>query len=171
MLYNSRLEFETAEFLFKTTQLLEGNINTLLMLWAASLVKSGQSPPFANADDLHSVIDATVISDAPWLSFSVIYNRDIVATGNNEYYPLYLSIGNLFNTVRHAHHNALVLIRFLAIPKSEWQCTLCPILSYVFANTAIKQNESIAMIPNGINFVISFSTQVYPLSFNHYIPG
>lgn len=43
-----------------------------------------------------------------------------VATGKNEYYPLYVSIGNVHNNVRRAHHNALVLIGFLAIPKSEY---------------------------------------------------
>ena len=41
-----------------------------------------------------------------------------VATGNNEYYPLYLSVGNVRNNVRRAHRDAVVLIGFLAIPKS-----------------------------------------------------
>lgn len=42
-----------------------------------------------------------------------------VATGQNEYYPLYASIGNVHNNVRRAHRNAVSLIGFLAIPKSE----------------------------------------------------
>ncbi|KAL1732449.1 hypothetical protein EV714DRAFT_206607 [Schizophyllum commune] len=42
-----------------------------------------------------------------------------VATGNNEYYPLYLSIGNIHNNVRRAHRNGLVPIAFLAIPKAD----------------------------------------------------
>ena len=41
-----------------------------------------------------------------------------VATGHVEYHPLYLLIGNVHNTVRRAHCNAVVPIRFLAIPKS-----------------------------------------------------
>ncbi|KIK21860.1 hypothetical protein PISMIDRAFT_12004 [Pisolithus microcarpus 441] len=41
-----------------------------------------------------------------------------VATGNNEFYLLYLSIGNVRNNVRRAHRNALVLLGFLAIPKT-----------------------------------------------------
>ena len=41
-----------------------------------------------------------------------------IATGQNDYYPLYLSIGNLHNNTRCAHCNSLVLIAFLAIPKS-----------------------------------------------------
>jgi hypothetical protein len=41
-----------------------------------------------------------------------------VATGHNEYYPLYASIGNVQNHVRQAHRNAVSLVGFLAIPKS-----------------------------------------------------
>jgi len=44
-----------------------------------------------------------------------------VATGNNEYYPLYASIGNIHNNVRRAHRNSVVLIAFLAIPKSKFE--------------------------------------------------
>jgi hypothetical protein len=43
-----------------------------------------------------------------------------VATGNNEYYPLYMSIGNIHNNVQHAHCNGVALLAFLAIPKSEF---------------------------------------------------
>src|ERR1700722_15484810 len=43
-----------------------------------------------------------------------------VATGHNEYYPLYAGIGNAQNHVRHAHRNALAVIAFLAIPKSMY---------------------------------------------------
>ena len=43
-----------------------------------------------------------------------------VATRNNKYHPLYLSVGNVQNNVRHAHQDALVLIGFLAIPKSKF---------------------------------------------------
>ncbi|KIK23783.1 hypothetical protein PISMIDRAFT_10595 [Pisolithus microcarpus 441] len=42
-----------------------------------------------------------------------------VATGQNNYYPLYLSIGNIRNKVRRAHHNGVVLIAFLAIPHTD----------------------------------------------------
>ena len=42
-----------------------------------------------------------------------------VATGQNEYYPLYGSIGNVHNCVRRAHRGALALVGFLSIPKSK----------------------------------------------------
>ncbi|KAI0732692.1 hypothetical protein C8Q72DRAFT_882050 [Fomitopsis betulina] len=44
-----------------------------------------------------------------------------VATGQNEYYLLYLSIGNVHNTVRHAHQDAVQVLAFLAIAKADRQ--------------------------------------------------
>ena len=43
-----------------------------------------------------------------------------VATGQNDFYPIYLSIGNVQNHIRRAHKNALVLIGFLPIPKGRY---------------------------------------------------
>ncbi|THH12583.1 hypothetical protein EW146_g7563 [Bondarzewia mesenterica] len=42
-----------------------------------------------------------------------------VATGHTEFYPLYLSNGNVRNNVQRAHRNAVSLIGFLAIPKTN----------------------------------------------------
>ncbi|EGO27012.1 hypothetical protein SERLADRAFT_436843 [Serpula lacrymans var. lacrymans S7.9] len=42
-----------------------------------------------------------------------------VATRQNKYYPLYLSIGNIHNNVRCAHKNGVVLVGCLAIPKTD----------------------------------------------------
>lgn len=42
-----------------------------------------------------------------------------VATGQNDFYPVYLSIGNVHNNVRRAHRDAIVPIAFLAIPKGS----------------------------------------------------
>ncbi|KAG1894945.1 uncharacterized protein F5891DRAFT_1130746 [Suillus fuscotomentosus] len=41
-----------------------------------------------------------------------------VGMGNNEYYPLYASIGNICNNVRRAHHDGLAIIGFLTMPKT-----------------------------------------------------
>lgn len=43
-----------------------------------------------------------------------------VATGQNDYYPLYASIGNVHNNVCRAHHNVVAIIAFLAIPRCEF---------------------------------------------------
>ncbi|KAJ6522687.1 hypothetical protein B0H10DRAFT_2249900, partial [Mycena sp. CBHHK59/15] len=42
-----------------------------------------------------------------------------VAAGQNDYYPLYMSNGLVYNNVRHAHRNTVTLIGFLAIPKTD----------------------------------------------------
>lgn len=42
-----------------------------------------------------------------------------VGTGHNEYWPVYMSIGNIHNNVRRAHRDGLVLLGFLPIAKSE----------------------------------------------------
>jgi len=42
-----------------------------------------------------------------------------VVTRQNDYYPLYLSVGNIHNNICCAHRNALVLVGFLAITKSK----------------------------------------------------
>lgn len=43
-----------------------------------------------------------------------------VATGQNEYWPIYMSIGNIHNTVRRAHRDGMVLLGFLPIAKSKF---------------------------------------------------
>jgi Plavaka transposase len=230
--YRDRIEFETAQFLYCRTQMSASNINTLLDLWASTLLKYNEPPPFANYTDLYDTIDSTPLGDVAWQSFSLRYNSDedpmtegtlpdwmtseyevwfrdprmiikgmidnpdynhhtdvapvrvfnsngirvyqnfmsgdwaweeavssvlffvltslilqeqdkisqdptthgamlvpvilgsdkttvSVATGQNEYYPLYVSIGSVHNNIRRAHRGALALIAFLAIPKSE----------------------------------------------------
>jgi hypothetical protein len=43
-----------------------------------------------------------------------------VATGQTDYYPLYLSIGNIHNNIRRAHGGGVVLAGLLAIAKSKF---------------------------------------------------
>ncbi|KAI9429761.1 hypothetical protein H4582DRAFT_1826008, partial [Lactarius indigo] len=42
-----------------------------------------------------------------------------VATGHVQYHPVYMSIGNVHNTVRQVHRNAVIPIAFLAIPRCD----------------------------------------------------
>ncbi|KAH7918242.1 hypothetical protein BV22DRAFT_1134733 [Leucogyrophana mollusca] len=42
----------------------------------------------------------------------------LVATGQNDYYLIYVSIGNVHNNVRRAHRNAVAVVGFLAMPKT-----------------------------------------------------
>ncbi|KAF5368711.1 hypothetical protein D9615_010296 [Tricholomella constricta] len=216
--FNSRAEFELADFLYRREQMSGKKIDELMDIWAAfqhSDELDDSRPPFANSKDLYDTIDAIETGDVAWQSFSVQYdgelpegltpptwktskfevwfrdpltvlegqlgNRDFnseldyspkriygkngkrqysdfmsgnwawdqadviaedpethgsmfipvilgsdkttvsVATGQNEYYPLYTSIGNAQNQVRRAHRNALSLVGFLAIPKTDKQ--------------------------------------------------
>ena len=43
-----------------------------------------------------------------------------VATGQQEYHPVYVSIGNLSNTMRRAHGNGVLAVAFLPIPKGKF---------------------------------------------------
>ncbi|EGN95790.1 hypothetical protein SERLA73DRAFT_76849 [Serpula lacrymans var. lacrymans S7.3] len=228
--YRDRVEFETAELLYKKVQMSGGDINALVDLWRASFIKNGladEDVPFANKDDLYRVIDSTSGSDVPWESFSLSYNGELpeedppewmkqefdvwfrsphaiiqnmlsnrdfcgetnfmpyrkfskkgereykdfmsgewawkqadkisvdptthgssfvpvilgsdkttvsVATGQNEYYPVYISIGNVHNNVRRAHRNAVALLGFLAIPKSLFYSTIFFLWSLLHSN-------------------------------------
>ncbi|KAG1893112.1 uncharacterized protein F5891DRAFT_963491 [Suillus fuscotomentosus] len=210
--FRNRTEFETAEFLYMQNQMPAGQINRLLDLWASTLAKHGDKPPFADHRDLYDIIDNSPFGDVNWQNFTVTYDgerpedgtkpwmddkyevwfrdpREVVrnmlanptyasevdycpyreystegdkhqwkdfmsgdwawdqadeiakdpsmlgstfvpvilgsdkttvsvGTGNNEYYPLYASIGNIRNNVRRAHRDGVAVIGFLAMPKT-----------------------------------------------------
>ena len=42
-----------------------------------------------------------------------------VTMGQHDYYPVYLSLGNLHNTAQQSHKNGAKLIAFLAMLKSK----------------------------------------------------
>ncbi|EIW75218.1 hypothetical protein CONPUDRAFT_66179, partial [Coniophora puteana RWD-64-598 SS2] len=210
--FRNRIEFETADFLYRRSQAPAAEIDFTMDLWGAMLAQYNAHPPFANHTDMYKTIDAIRAGEVPWESFSMSYKgprpaRDVppwmtetydvwfrdpqtiiknmlgnpdfkdsmdyapyrefdfsgsrrwedmfsgdwvwdqadeiakdpttegcafvpvilgsdkttvsVATGHTEYYPLYLSIGNVRNTVRRAHRNAVALVGFLSIPKTN----------------------------------------------------
>ena len=43
-----------------------------------------------------------------------------VVMGHTEYYPLYISLGNIHNNVWWVHHDAVSILTFLTIPKSKY---------------------------------------------------
>ena len=45
-----------------------------------------------------------------------------VGTGQQDYWPVYMSIGNLHNNIRQAHGSGVDLLGFLAIPKGTCCC-------------------------------------------------
>jgi hypothetical protein len=62
-----------------------------------------------------------------------------IATGHNECWPIYLSIGNIHTTIRQAHRNGIVLLSFLAIPKCKYYA-VC--MSCIFANMLVSFSSS-----------------------------
>ncbi|KAG1729901.1 hypothetical protein EDB19DRAFT_1641622, partial [Suillus lakei] len=69
-------EFEMAEFLYSCAQMSALNINTLLDLWATSLLKHNDHPPFADHKDLYKTIDNILIGGVNWQSFNIQYSGD-----------------------------------------------------------------------------------------------
>jgi hypothetical protein len=78
--YKDCEEYRLAHFLFKRNQMPGTEIDELMQIWSNSL-PDDQDPPFANHDDLYNTIDATVVGDAPWQSFSVTYMGALPAEG------------------------------------------------------------------------------------------
>ncbi|KAN0093226.1 hypothetical protein V8E55_004010 [Tylopilus felleus] len=196
--YGSKLQFESADFIFRQAEMSAGNIDRLFELWGDPT--AGGKPPFADHKEMYQTIDATLLGDVPWDSIKLKYSGDrldgavppwmdqtyefwyrpayalvfdyvpyrdfladsnqrryenlmsgdwawrqadkiaedpstigstfvpiilgsnkttvLVATGQNDYWPVYLSIGNIHNNVRCAHRNGVELLALLAIPKA-----------------------------------------------------
>lgn len=55
-----------------------------------------------------------------------------VATGHQEYHPVYVSIGNVHNDLRHAHRDAVIPLAFLSIPKCSTKFSVSFIVSHCF---------------------------------------
>ena len=75
--YESRAQFELADFLFTRNQMAGSQIDSLMDILAAYY----GAPPFASHEHLYSTIDSTTIGGAPWESFSVTYNGELPTTG------------------------------------------------------------------------------------------
>lgn len=68
--FDNRVQFETADFLYRRNQMSAGQINELMELWEATFVKNGESSPFTNAKAMYDAIDAIPYGDAPWQRFT-----------------------------------------------------------------------------------------------------
>lgn len=66
------------------------NINRLLDLWAAHVLRFGEKPPFVNQQDLYATIDSTPFAGALWQAFKCKYtgprpNVDVPPWMDEEY--------------------------------------------------------------------------------------
>ena len=80
--YRDREEFKLANLLFKRNQMPGTEIDELLQIWADTLLRDQDHPPFADHNDLYNTIDATILGDAPWQSFSITYSGKLPVGGN-----------------------------------------------------------------------------------------
>ncbi|KAJ7064481.1 hypothetical protein C8F01DRAFT_1209068 [Mycena amicta] len=71
-----------------------------------------QADEIAKDPDTHDAVFVPIISGSDKTTTSV-------ATGANEFYPMYMSNGLVHNEVRRAHRNAVSVVAFLAIPKTD----------------------------------------------------
>lgn len=71
-----------------------------------------------------------------------------VATGNQEFHPLYLLGGNVTNEMRRAHRDATFPLAFLAIPKGMLSATRYPDADHMAlqlpASTTTTKNSGIS---------------------------
>ena len=72
--FDSQIQFETADFLFKKTEMSQGDVDILMRLWASTTADN--CAPFENHHDMLAAIDSIKDGDAPWRSFSAKYSRD-----------------------------------------------------------------------------------------------
>ena len=61
----------------------------------------------------HSAMFVPIVAGSDKMTVSI-------ATGHQQYHPVYMSPGNLTNVAQRAHGNVLLPVAFLPIPKSEY---------------------------------------------------
>ncbi|KAF8801773.1 hypothetical protein BYT27DRAFT_7226673 [Phlegmacium glaucopus] len=74
--FNNSAAFELADLLFRRDQMSGTHINDLLQIWASTLSED-QDPPFLSKNEMYNIIDDLDLGDAPWNSFTVMYNGEI----------------------------------------------------------------------------------------------
>ncbi|KIK80363.1 hypothetical protein PAXRUDRAFT_158890 [Paxillus rubicundulus Ve08.2h10] len=91
--YQNWLEFELAEFLYTQNQMPALQIDTLLDIWAASLLNSGGEPLFTDHKDLYKMINSTALGDIKWDSFAIQCTSDTLSENvpawMNDVYDVY----------------------------------------------------------------------------------
>ena len=64
--FDSEAQFSLADLLYRRAELSSTNIDTLLELWARSLADVDASAPFRSYQEMHSIIDSSILGDVPW---------------------------------------------------------------------------------------------------------
>jgi len=64
--FDSEVQFSLADLLYRRAELSTTNIDTLLELWASSLDGFNATSPFRSHQEMHSIIDSSILGDVPW---------------------------------------------------------------------------------------------------------
>ena len=72
--YESHIQFELANFLYRCNQMSEGDTDFLLNIIKALLVSHDRQVPFHHHTDMQDIIDATTVGEASWDHFTLYYN-------------------------------------------------------------------------------------------------
>ena len=70
--FDSQVQFEAADFLFKKVEMSHADVDTLMRLWATT--SSDGHAPFSNHHDMLSTIDVIDLRDSLWQTFSAKYS-------------------------------------------------------------------------------------------------
>lgn len=71
-------------------------------------------------------------------------------TGQVDYWPIYGSIGNIHNNIRRAHGDGLILIGFLAIPKSKLRKILVNITHIICSQQGTRRVSRLSSILSAV---------------------
>jgi hypothetical protein len=74
--FHNRTEFKTADLFYTQNPTPAWKIDAHLALWASTLLKHGDTPPFTDHWDLYATIDAIPLREVKWESFSCLYTGE-----------------------------------------------------------------------------------------------
>lgn len=79
--FESRQQFELAEFLFAKTEMPASKIDELMDIWAATSVHDDRPPPFNDHNDMQKKIDEISLGHVPWQSLTAQYTGHVPLQG------------------------------------------------------------------------------------------
>ena len=89
--YESRIQFELADFLYRRNQMSEGDTDFLLDIIDALLVLHDGQAPFRHHTNMQDIIDATTVGEASWDHFTLNYNGPLPEGVSQEDIPQWMT--------------------------------------------------------------------------------
>lgn len=80
--FDSRAEFQLAEFVFTKAEMSAAKTDEPSDIWAVTAAKHGEDPPFANHQSLHDKVDSIYLGHVPWQSFTCSYHGELPHVAN-----------------------------------------------------------------------------------------